>query len=100
LAPSLNTDRSFSFSAERSTLRAHPNSRAALDPAGVNYIRADFGSVQGKVQICEINTNPEIIFEVDHPSTVRWETYRIFKRARDPSRVIDPSDDDRPVAII
>ena len=52
------------------------------------------------MQICEINTNPEIIFEVDHPSTVRWETYWIFKRALDASRAIDPSDDDRPVAII
>lgn len=52
------------------------------------------------MQIYEINTNPEIIFEVDHPSTVRWETYWIFKRALDASRAIDPSDDDRPVAII
>lgn len=50
-----------------------------FDLAGIGYGRADFGLVQGKVQVYEINTNPEVAFEDDHPSPVRLESYRIFK---------------------
>ena len=50
-----------------------------FDLAGVSYGRADFGLVQGKVQVYEINTNPEVALEDAHPSPVRLESYRIFK---------------------
>jgi hypothetical protein len=57
-----------------------PQLARAFDLAGIGYGRADFGLVQGKVQVYEINTNPEVAFEDKHPSPVRLESYRIFKR--------------------
>jgi hypothetical protein len=53
---------------------------AAFDIAGLEYGRADFGLVGGRVQVYEINSNPEILFGNDHPSPARQETYRIFRR--------------------
>ena len=77
-----------------------PQLARAFDLAGVDYGRADFGLVRGKVQIYEINTNPEIVFGDDHPSHVRQETFRIFERQyRDTLRTIDTPDDDRSVTI-
>ena len=52
----------------------------AFDIAGLEYGRADFGLVGGRVQVYEINSNPEIIFVNNHPSPVRQEAYRIFQR--------------------
>ncbi len=57
-----------------------PDVARAFDIAGLEYGRADFGLVGGKVQIYEINSNPEIIFANDHPSPLRQEAYRIIKR--------------------
>ena len=77
-----------------------PQLARAFDLAGVDYGRADFGLVRGKVQVYEINTNPEIIFGNDHPSPIRQETFRIFERKyRDALRRIDTPDDDRSVTI-
>lgn len=65
----------------------------AFDLAGIEYGRADFGFVDGKAQIYEINTNPEIAFDAAHPSPVRLETYRVFKsRYVDALRAIDTPD--------
>jgi len=57
-----------------------PSVAVAFDLAGFDYGRVDFGLVGGRAQIYEINSNPEIIFSDDHPSPVRQETYRVFKR--------------------
>jgi len=55
-----------------------PAVAAAFDVAGIEYGRADFGLVNGKVQLYEINSNPEMGFGDDHPSAVRQESYRQF----------------------
>jgi hypothetical protein len=52
----------------------------AFDLAGVDYGRVDFALVAGAVQIYEINTNPVMSFNNQHPSTVRLEAYRVFRR--------------------
>ncbi len=56
-----------------------PDVAPAFDLAGVDYGRADFGLVGGKVQIYEINTNPHIEFAGDHPVPLRHESYRTFR---------------------
>jgi hypothetical protein len=52
----------------------------AFNTASIEYGRADFGLVDGKVQIYEINSNPMMIFDDDHPSPVRLESGRLFKQ--------------------
>ena len=56
--------------------------RRVFDIANVEYGRVDFGLVDGKVQIYEINTNPNIRPPGKHPNPVRtksltlaWEKY-------------------------
>jgi hypothetical protein len=56
-----------------------PDVARAFDIAGLEYGRADFGLVGGKVQIYEINSNPEILFGNDHPSPLRQEAYRVIR---------------------
>jgi len=56
-----------------------PQLARVFELAGVDYGRVDFGLVRGKVQVYEINTNPEMVFGDDHPSAVRQETYRLFQ---------------------
>ena len=57
-----------------------PSVAVAFDLAGFEYGRVDFGLIGSKVQIYEINSNPEIIFADDHPSPVRQQTYRFYKK--------------------
>ncbi len=52
----------------------------AFDIAGIEYGRVDFGLVGGQIQIYEINTNPQIKLETAHPSPVRLESLRVFRR--------------------
>jgi hypothetical protein len=52
----------------------------AFDIARIDYGRADFGLVNGKVQVYEINTNPTVAFPAQHPSRDRIEAYAIFRR--------------------
>ena len=56
-----------------------PSVAKAFYIAGIDYGRADFGLVDGRVQIYEINSNPDMEFGNDHPSPVRQESYRIFR---------------------
>jgi hypothetical protein len=66
-----------------------------FDLGGIDYGRVDFGLVQGRPQIYEINTNPEIVFGDEHPSSVRQESYRLFQRNYLESlRAIDTADSD------
>jgi hypothetical protein len=51
----------------------------AFDIGGVDYGRADFGLVGGRVQVYEINTNPDIVFAEEHPVPLRLESYRVFR---------------------
>jgi hypothetical protein len=53
--------------------------REAFRIACMDYGRADFGIVGGKVQVYEINSNPDMKFATEHPSPLRLETWRIFK---------------------
>jgi len=71
------------YDGEHRIVRDNPHGRsvaAGFDIAGIGYGRADFGLVDGKVQIYEINSNPDVVFGDDHPSPVRRESYRIFKQ--------------------
>ena len=56
-----------------------PAVAAAFDIGGIDYGRADFGIVDGKVQIYEINTNPNIALRDDHPSETRQQAYHAFE---------------------
>lgn len=54
----------------------------AFDLGEIDYGRADFGLVEGKVQVYEINTNPTIVPRTAHPNRIRvsnmakgWELY-------------------------
>jgi hypothetical protein len=57
-----------------------PTLARAFNAAGIEYGRADFGLVDGTVQIYEINSNPNMSFDDDHPSPVRLDSYRLFKQ--------------------
>lgn len=50
---------------------------AAFELAGIEYGRADFGLVGGRVQLYEINTNPTIGLPTEHPSADRLESMRV-----------------------
>jgi len=52
----------------------------AFDIARIEYGRADFGLVNGKVQIYEINSNPTVAFPLKHPSRDRIEAYALFRK--------------------
>jgi hypothetical protein len=46
---------------------------------GIDYGRADFALVDGRIEVYEINTNPKLELDGQHPSSVRLESYRIFR---------------------
>lgn len=48
--------------------------------AGVDYGRIDFGVLNGRVQVYEINTNPHMKFGAEHPAPIRVESYGVFRR--------------------
>lgn len=54
---------------------------AAFDAAGIDYGRADFGLVEGRPEIYEINTNPLLAASQTHPSPIRSGTIA-FTRQR------------------
>ena len=51
--------------------------RRAFAIAGIEYGRADFGLVGGRVQVYEINTNPMLKPPTPHPSPQRVESLRL-----------------------
>ncbi len=62
-------------------IRENPYSEAltrAFDIAQIDYGRADFGIVGGRVQIYEINTNPHLAPGGSHPSPQRMESQQLF----------------------
>jgi hypothetical protein len=54
--------------------------KPVFELAAIEYGRADFGLVDGKPQIYEINSNPNIEFPTEHPSGARIESYKIFRQ--------------------
>jgi hypothetical protein len=52
--------------------------KPAFELAGIEYGRADFGLVGGKVEIYEINTNPHVKFPTE-PSPFRVESHALFR---------------------
>ena len=51
--------------------------QAAFDFASIDFGRADFGMVQGKSVVYEINTNPMFFGQRDHPVMQRVESVKI-----------------------
>ena len=65
------------YAADLAELDAYPYAdalRRAFEIAQCEFGRADFGVVDGKVEIYEINTNPYIGFSSDHPNGDRRAT--------------------------
>ncbi|MEI9988362.1 MAG: hypothetical protein WDN69_37845 [Aliidongia sp.] len=56
-----------------------PAVEAAFDLARIEYGRADFGLIGGRVQLYEINTNPTINLPTEHPSPYRIESQKILR---------------------
>jgi hypothetical protein len=68
---------------EHALLRQNPfgeTLRQAFELAKIEYGRADFGVVDGRPQIYEINTNPSIRSPEPHPFPIREENSRIVWR--------------------
>lgn len=54
---------------------------AACETVGIAYGRIDFGLVDGRPEIYEINTNPFVGVVRRHPSKVRIETFNHYEKA-------------------
>jgi hypothetical protein len=52
----------------------------AFDAGAIEYGRMDFGLISGQPQVYEINTNPDVKLHDDHPSPLRQESYRLFRK--------------------
>jgi hypothetical protein len=58
----------------------HPHAafiEQAFTLAEIEYGRADYGFYRGRPQIFEINTNPLLVWQPDHPSELRRRTIRL-----------------------
>jgi hypothetical protein len=69
----------------------------AFEIAGIEYGRADFGIVRGRVQVYEINTNPTVRRGLPHPDPQRsenlariWDDHLAALRALDPGPLPGP----------
>jgi hypothetical protein len=91
------------YEEENSVVRTNPYAlhlAPAFDLAGVDYGRVDFGLVGAKVQIYEINTNPHMQFDDDHPVALRHESYRTFRENYFAAlRAIDSPDEGGSIAV-
>jgi hypothetical protein len=52
--------------------------RPAFEAAGIEYGRADFALVDGREQVYEINTNPMVAYQKDHPIPLRMQSDALF----------------------
>ena len=88
------------YADESRILRDNPyatDCERAFEIAGIEYGRADFGIVGGRVQIYEINTNPTLKPGTDHPDPQRranlaaaWEQHLAALRELDPGPLSGP----------
>ncbi len=70
------------YASDRAEMDAYPHEalmRQVFALAGTRFGRIDFGMVEGRPQIYELNTNPYIAFDSNHPSTDRMETQSIIR---------------------
>jgi hypothetical protein len=68
------------YEEENAILREDPyrdTLRQVFELAEIEYGRADFGIVEGKPQIYEINTNPTIRPAGSHPFSIREDSLRL-----------------------
>jgi hypothetical protein len=68
------------YEEEAEMIRTNPfaeQMRKVFDFAGIEYGRADFGICQGRVQVYEINTNPQLYAPYTHPSAVRTQNLQL-----------------------
>lgn len=66
-----------------------PQIEHAFDVAGLEYGRADYSVAAGRIEIYEINTNPQVPSTVDHPFASRREAGRHAREAlRDAFRAL------------
>jgi hypothetical protein len=70
--------------------------RRAFEIAGIDYGRADFGVVEGRPQVYEINTNPSMSLPPHHSSKMRSATLAVRARALCRAAVADRPPGDRP----
>jgi hypothetical protein len=52
----------------------------AFEIGNIEYGRIDFGLVDGRVEVYEINTNPTVLFPDEHPFPVRLQSSELSKR--------------------
>jgi hypothetical protein len=82
------------YADEARILRDNPFAESvgeAFRIAGIEYGRADFGVVQGRVQVYEINTNPMLRPGGSHPSEQRMANQRsAWSQLLDALRDLDP----------
>ena len=79
------------YKEESTLLQTNPYAdhlKKVFDIAGIEYGRADFGMYRGRIQVYEINTNPQVAPSGKHPSQTRmmnmdisWKTYLAALRA-------------------
>lgn len=85
------------YDAENLFVRTNPHAETimrAFEVARIDYGRADFGIVDGEVQVYEINTNPSIgAGKLDHPFPIRNESVVLATNAYlEAMRAIDTSE--------
>jgi hypothetical protein len=72
----------------------------AFELAGIEYGRADFGLVRGRVQVYEINTNPHVRLGGPHPSPLRMESQRlVLTRLFEALRTLDTGHGGAPIRL-
>jgi hypothetical protein len=68
------------YELELELIRSNPfasHLRQVFEIAGIDYGRADFGLVEGQVQVYEINTNPHVFAPYPHPNETRVRTLKL-----------------------
>jgi len=58
-----------------------PAIRAAFELADIEYGRADYASVRGRIEVYEINTNPRLTTDVAHPFAARRAAGEMSRKA-------------------
>jgi len=91
------------YEAENAALQAMaeaPSVQGAFDLAHVDYGRADYGVVDGRVEIYEINTNPMVPTAGDHPFSARRDAGRqAFARYMEALGALDEPLEGPPIAL-
>ncbi len=68
------------YQEELSLLQSNPfadHLKKVFDVAGIEYGRADFGMYRGRIQVYEINTNPQVAPSGKHPSQTRMKSMEL-----------------------